>query len=114
MGILWEVAKRPKRSVGITNVFLWLFSIALSKRIKSEGNTLNVQIKLQITPLASTTPMSIPMRKRMKQSISKPTTVVIAELMTGRYALLMAKFTASIGSGCDFFFWRYLFVRIMQ
>ena len=96
-------------SVGGTYAF---FAVALITRRKSSisaGMAVKVQISEQTTPLASTIPMSAPIFRRMKQSISSPTTVVNAdERMEGaalRIALLAAM-TAVRRSVCSSCSWR--------
>ena len=62
----------------------------------SDGITVNVQINEQTTPLANTIPISAPIFRRMKQSISSPTTVVKAEDKMDGAALRMALLAATI------------------
>ena len=75
------------------------------KRSMSDGMTVKVQTSEHTTPFAKTIPISAPIFKRMKQSMSSPTTVVSAEESIEDDDALIALFTAMpavIRSVCSF------------
>ena len=83
--------------------------MVLRKSIISDGIAVKVQMSEQTTPLASTTPMSVPIFSRMKHSINRPTTVVSAEERIDGAAFLIARFAASTAvfrSVCSSCSWR--------
>ena len=105
-GILYLVTIRLILLVGSTKVFLPVFITPFWKIIRREGSTVKVHTRLKITPLASTTPISIPILSLMNTSITSPTTVVAALLIMDGKARLIARLTASTGLFSPVFSWR--------